>query len=69
MYVGKLLPHDPKVSIVLCIPRSGSLSSIKTSVPSPVPGEPPRPVRVWTTPDRTQNYQWALQSAAAILPR
>ena len=48
---------------------AGNLTSINAVVPSGQPGAPDRPVSVWTTPDRIQNFQWALHSAVAILPR
>ena len=48
---------------------AGNLTSISALVPSGQAGAPGRRVSVWTTPDKIQNFQWALHSAVAILPR
>lgn len=38
-------------------------------MPGSHPGQPDRTVSVWTSPDRIHNFDWALYSACAILPK
>ncbi|CAL5229420.1 g12742 [Coccomyxa viridis] len=45
----------------------GNLTGISRTVPSSR-SQHDISVTLWTTPDRIQNFDWALQSAAAILP-
>lgn len=50
-------------------PTAGNLTSISQTVPGSHPGQPDRTVSVWSSPDRIQNFDWALYSACAILPK
>lgn len=50
-----------------CVFTAGNLTGISRTVPSSR-SQHDISVTLWTTPDRIQNFDWALQSAAAILP-
>ncbi len=49
------------------VSSAGNLTGISRAVPSSR-SQHDINVTLWTTPDRVQNFDWALQSAAAILP-
>ena len=49
---------------------TGNLTGISTLAPSSDSDHwHATNITIWTTPDRIANYQWALHSAAAILPK
>ena len=49
---------------------TGNLTGISTSAPASDSDHwHDTSITIWTTPDRIANYQWALHSAAAILPK
>ncbi|EIE20598.1 hypothetical protein COCSUDRAFT_44006 [Coccomyxa subellipsoidea C-169] len=58
----------PVMSTYIVAWAIGNLTSITQTVPGSLPGQENRTVSVWSSPDIIQNYQWALQSASAILP-
>ena len=47
---------------------AGNLTGMTRTVPSSI-SQRDINITLWTTPDRIDNFDWALQSAAAILPR
>lgn len=48
---------------------AGNLTSISQTVPGSQPGQENRTISLWTSPDRIQNFAWALHSAVSILPK
>ncbi|CAK0787201.1 hypothetical protein CVIRNUC_010417 [Coccomyxa viridis] len=61
---------SPVMSSYLVAFALGNLTGISTSAPASDSNHwHETNITVWTTPDRIANYQWALHSAAAILPK